>query len=387
MKYTLFVTQQCNQACEYCYVGKTKARMSLALAGKIIHFAFENTPPEEDIYFGFFGGEPLLEFPLLKRIVDSIRAHPSYSPQRVKLSVVSNGTIFSLEIARFFRRHNVAFTVSCDGPPAVHDRFRRFPDGTGSSKLVEDTIRRALDALVYIPVNAVYRPETIDALPATVDYLSSLGVRQIYLNPDFSAAWTEADIERIPDIYRALGDRYMAFYLEGRPHFISLIDSKITVILRGGYHPLERCRMGKGEFAFTPAGGIYPCERLAGEDASTHRIGVINGGVKIGPLCSHLVPGPQVNAPCLACGLREYCMNWCGCSNYFMSGAYNRVGPFLCASERAAIQVAFDAFRTLESKLGPTFIDHLGGRGLAGSARYPLRPSGMDQANCTQSSS
>jgi uncharacterized protein len=168
--------------------------------------------------------------------------------------------------------------------------------------------------------------------------------------------------------YRQVTDRYIRFYRAGQPHFISLIDSKIAVILRGGYRAQEKCRMGEGEFAFTPGGEVYPCERLACSEPERHRIGSANGLVTIGPLRPHLAPGPAVNEPCLECGFRDYCMNWCGCSNYFMTGAYNRVGPFLCASERASIELAFSAFRQLEAELGPTFIDHVGGRALARSA-------------------
>jgi len=62
-------------------------------------------------------------------------------------------------------------------------------------------------------------------------------------------------------------------------------------------------------------------------------------------------------------------MNWCGCSNYFMTGSYNRVSPFLCASERALIETALRVFETLEAELGPTFVDHVGGFSLARSAR------------------
>ena len=218
-----------------------------------------------------------------------------------------------------------------------------------------------------MPVNAVYRPDTIAQLPQTIESFSSLGVRQIYLNADFSARWTREDVEKVPDIYESLAQLYMRFYREGKPHFISLFDSKITVLLRGGYQAREKCRMGKGEFAFTPSGRVYPCERLAASDPEAHAIGSVNGLVRIEPLHDHLAAGPPVNAPCMSCSIREYCVNWCGCSNYFMTGYYNRVSPFLCQSERTAITLAADIFRIIESELGPTFLEHSGGRALVSS--------------------
>jgi uncharacterized protein len=213
----------------------------------------------------------------------------------------------------------------------------------------------------------VYRPETIKCLPQTIRYFSSLGIRQINLNPDFSVSWAAEDIETVPVIYGEVGELYKSYYREGRPHYISLIDSKITVLLRGGYQPLEKCRMGTGEFAFTPSGHVFPCERLVGGDPETHAIGKTNRLVTLGPVRDHLASGAPINTPCLSCGLKEYCVNWCGCSNYFMTGSYNRVSPFLCASERSSIELAFQIFTQLESELGPTFTDHLGGIGIAKS--------------------
>lgn len=371
MKYTLFLTQRCNLACSYCYVGKTSARMAMKVAEQAIRFAFQKTPPSENIDIGFFGGEPLLEFPLLAEITEQIESDEQYNPERVKLGTVTNGTLLTEEMLRFFQLHHIALTISCDGPPEIQDISRRFIDGTASSALVERAIRMAVSILGRVPVNAVYRPETVANLPQTVDYFSSLGVRQIYLNPDFSARWTEADIENMIAAYLQLAEQYMQYYREGRPHFISIFDSKITVMLRGGYQPLEKCRMGEGEFAFTPAGRVYPCERLAASDPELHAVGAVNGLVQIGPLRNHFAPGTPLNTPCLTCGIRDYCVNWCGCSNYFMTGHYNRVSPFLCASERTLIAGAFNIFQTLEAELGPTFVEHLGGQGLVPSVAGP----------------
>jgi uncharacterized protein len=160
--------------------------------------------------------------------------------------------------------------------------------------------------------------------------------------------------------YGAVGDLYVDYYLRDDPHFLSLIDGKIAVILRHGYHPLERCRMGRGEFAFTPDGGIFPCERLVGDGGDEHRLGNVFDGFQIERLFCHQAPGESMNRECTDCSLRDYCTNWCGCSNYYASGYYNRVSPFLCASKKASIRAAFNAFQTLEAA-GIAFYDHLGG--------------------------
>lgn len=371
MKYTFCITQQCNLACEYCYIGKRKARMSLAVAKQIVDFMYRHTPPKEKIDVGFFGGEPLLEFERIKAITQLIEAHPAFAPDRVELTIVTNGTIFSDAIAEFIKAHNVTFGISCDGPASVHDRFRRFLNGSGSSALVERHIKQALAVFPNLMVNAVYHPQTLQFLPQVVDYFAALGLRQIYLNPDFSAAWTQTEADLLPEIYDQIGKKYVDYYRRRDPLFISMIDSKIIVILRGGYRPLERCRMGRGEYAFTPNGNIFPCERLIGSGENhEHCIGNIVDGLQLGNMAHRMMPaGDQSQRACSACSLKEYCMTWCGCSNYLATGYYDRVSPFLCATERAAIQTAFTVFQTLETELGPTFFEHLAGLPFAGSVK------------------
>ncbi len=363
MKCTLCITQKCNLNCSYCYIGKKPSSMSLDVACAAVDFLFERTPPEDIIDIGFFGGEPLLEFELIKSITAMIKSHPQYDAGRVSLSVVTNGTIFSDEIAGFMNEQGIECGISCDGPPPVQDRFRRFGDGSGSSAAVEETIRRAVEAFPTVLVNAVYTPSTLSHLPRSVEYFSSLGLKRIFLSPDYSASWTKSDIDSLAHVYGCVAEKYIEYYLREKPHFINIIDNKIAVILRGGYQPTERCTMGSGELAFAPSGNIYPCERLIGaDDGSTHSIGNVGTGIDPGLMACHIKAGGDANAECTECGIRDYCTNWCGCSNYFSSGYYNRVGTFLCASEQTAVKAAFGVFQRLEKEVGGVFMEHLSGR-------------------------
>jgi uncharacterized protein len=152
MKYTLCITHDCNFACDYCYIGKRDARMTLPTAQRIINAAFQRTPPDENIDFGFFGGEPLLAFDLIKDITAIIKSHPGYSPKRVEIHLVTNGSLFSDEVADFVRAHNLGFGISCDGPQEVQDVFRRFRSGQPSSAVVDANLRRAIATLPLVMV-------------------------------------------------------------------------------------------------------------------------------------------------------------------------------------------------------------------------------------------
>jgi len=338
--------------------------MALEVAQKAIDFVFQKNSEGERLEIGFFGGEPLLEFEQIKLITELIKTHPRYNSSKVTISITSNGTIFNQEIAEFMLSNGIVFCVSCDGPPQIQDVNRKYKNGQSSSLNVEKTIKNALQSFPLLPVNAVFSDQTLQYLPQTVDYLIELGVKNIYLNPDISAKWTQKHAEQFPEIYDILAERYIQFYLQGKPKFISLIDNKMTVILRGGYRPLERCKMGSSELAFGTTGNLYPCERLAGsDDGKTNCLGNIMDGT-IKPSTCKTVPSTATNTECTQCGLSKYCMNWCGCTNYHSTGRYDRVSAFMCAHERAIINVAYQTIQRLQEK-GVDLSHHIQGMPLA----------------------
>ncbi len=319
--------------------------MQLTTAQNIVNHVLANPPSTEKIEFGFFGGEPLLEFGLIQDITRIIQSHKRYSPEMIALTVTTNGTILTEAMIDFLIANDFALCISCDGPPYVQNEHRRFKDGKCSSTVVERNIKRALETFPLTPVNAVYSLATLEALPDVVAYLVSLGVERIFLNPDISGMWTTKEVAMLPHLFESIGKLYLDYYLQGKPKYISLIDSKIAVILRGGYQPMEKCRMGDGELAFAPSGNVYPCERLIGSDDGTlHCLGNINTEFGIQKHCRH-IPTAAANTECLHCGLNGYCMNWCGCTNYAMAGAYDTAAPILCALEKAAINVAFEVIQ------------------------------------------
>ena len=335
--------------------------MSLSTAKKIVDFIFENQQEHNQIDIGFFGGEPLLEYELLKNITSIVQSHKAFHPKQVKLSVTTNGTLLTREIMTFLLEKNIALFISCDGPPKIQDQFRHFSNGKKTSDLVEKNIMEAANYLPVFGVNSVYSPENFEFLPDVVDYFLTLGVKMLYLSPNISAQWTKKEADMIHPIYDAVGKRYVNSFSSGKPVYISLIDSKITVILKGGYEPSDMCRMGRGEYAFAPSGNVYTCERLIGsDDGITHCLGNIDNGLFSKKGCGT----PEViNVECLDCSLKKYCMNWCGCTNYYSSQSYNRVSPFTCLSEKAAIRTALDILQNAENHWLPNF-SHMQGQNL-----------------------
>lgn len=375
MKATLFLTTSCNLRCDYCYIPKQNISMTNTTLAKVVDFVFRTAEPYDRIDFGLFGGEPLLNWPLAQQAVALVEERTESSQHALRISLVTNGTLLNDEILRYLRSHHIILQVSCDGVPHVQDLHRRYFDGRGSSDIVAANLSAALKALPAVLVNMVYGPDTHAYLPESITYLASLGLRQLILNPDYSAEWRTEDIAALKATYERIAELYLEYYNINSPLFISLIDEKIAVILRGGYGASERCRMGYGELAFSPQGYIFPCERLVGDGGpNKHCIGHIDQPDQLDHGRCRAEGITCKNSECRSCGVVDYCMNWCGCSNFFASGDYFRASHFICESERLAIEAAYKVLTQMEDSCQLAFINHYAGLPMINSSlnKYPF---------------
>lgn len=358
MRTTLNLTHRCNLSCKYCYSGRTFNKdMSFATARKIVDFAMDITTPGQRIEFCFFGGEPLLCFDLMKEIISYIREQEREARKPVRLTITTNGTLLTRSILDFLKKENVDLCISIDGPAHVHDLNRCYKDGRGSFVEVKENLYKGLEQLDYVQVNAVYGPDTIDFLPESISFFTQLGVPVIHLNPNICASWTEDAYPKLRETYTQIANHYIKCYQCGQEVAVNLIDSKIILFLKGGYAVEDMCGMGETEWGFAPSGNIYPCERFIGEDTdSSFCLGNVHTDLDLTRRCSLLKQRGNRNEKCKTCDLQRYCMNWCGCTNYHMTGHTDLAGPMLCESEKAAIQVAKHVLITLKDN--ELFIDH-----------------------------
>ncbi len=343
--------------------------MSKATLARAVDFSFSKAKSEERLDFGLFGGEPLLEWPLVQEAVSIVEQRAESRKNDVRMSLVTNGTLLNDDILAYLRDHDVILQVSCDGVPFIHDRHRRYANGCGSSATVEAGLSLALKRLPAVLVNMVYGPDSYACLPESIKYLAGLGLKQLILNPDYSAAWRPEDIAGLRGAYEKIADFYLERYAHNQPIFISLIDEKIAVVLRGGYGPAERCHMGYSELAFSPQGYIFPCERLAGDGSrNRHCIGHLDRPESLNRGHCDASGNFSRSVECQRCGVADFCMNWCGCSNYFASGDYGRPSHFVCASERLAIETALKIMDSVEGDDQLIFINHYAGLPMANSS-------------------
>jgi uncharacterized protein len=359
VKVTLSLTHDCNLACRYCYAGrKFHADMPVETARRAVDFVLDLPHDGRPLQFNFFGGEPFLRLDLMREVVAYIYTRSAPAGRAVALAVTTNGTLLDDNALAFLLEMGLDLCVSLDGAASVHNRHRVYPDGSGSHADVVRNLRVALAELPSIQVNAVVCPETVDALPETIDFLVDLGAPVIHLNLDITASWDAAARASLGPALQQVADRYIACFSGGRELAVNLIDGKAILFLKGGYGPEDRCGMGDTEWGFAPSGNVYACERFIGQDDDPcFRLGNIHTGVDPRRRCAIAASRGNRNPECFECSVAPYCMNWCGCTNFHMTGSSDLAGPALCAGERAAVAAARRAFVALsENEL---FVDHL----------------------------
>ncbi len=359
MKATLSLTHRCNLACRYCYSGRgSRPDMSADTAGRIVDFVLDLTPPDGRAEFCFFGGEPLLCLELMRTTTRYIRERAVATGKQASVSVTTNGTLLRPAVLDFLEREHLNVCVSIDGPADVHDLNRCYSDGRGSFARVLEGLLRAVERLDDVQANAVYGPDTLSHLPQIIPFFAGLGVSAIHLNPDICADWNEESCLALAEAYMQVAHAYIECYRRGQQLAVNLIDSKVILFVKGGYAAGDTCGMGETEWGFAPSGNIYPCERLIGEDEDPSLcLGNVHTGLDLARRCAVLKARGNRNEECQACALRKYCMNWCGCTNYYMTGHTDLAGPMLCASEKAAMQAARHVLTTLQGD--ELFIGHL----------------------------
>lgn len=358
MKATLSLTHRCNLTCEYCYSGRSlRQDMSLETARQVVEHILTIAPENEPLDFNFFGGEPLIRFELLKEIVTYIQERSS---QPVRFNLTTNGTLLTEEMLDYFQTENINLCFSLDGPKWLHDRYRTYADGRGSYDDVQRNLQMALEVLNDVQVNAVYNPDHLDAIPETLSSLVGLGVSAIHLNPNIYAKWTAAIYPKLREVFKELAELYCNYYEDAKEIALNIIDSKLILFVKGGYSVSDLCSMAHSQWAFAPSGNVYPCERFIGEDQDqTMCLGNIHQGILQHRCQSIREKVGNRNKDCIDCRLKSYCMNWCGCTNYFMTGHLDATGPGLCAIEKASIQAAEYVFVKLVQDDNDLFQQHL----------------------------
>lgn len=330
---TLQVTQQCNFRCEYCvYSGSyltrshSSKKMSISTAFKGIDFIIAHSKNNAKIAIGFYGGEPLLEFNFIKQCIDY--AEKKSEGKMVHFSITTNGSLLTDEIIEFLYKHDVALTISLDGPEKIHDNHRKLAlNNSGSFSKVINNISKLKeifpDYTKKIMFNAVIDTQSdfyaIDKFFLENDIVKNIDMTSTYISDNYR----KSDIKIDEDHY--LKREYELFRI-----FYSLIRKKNTKncsrIVISNYdsvldfsrqlkpqkmlpektHPSGPCTPGVDRLFMNADGFFYPCERVS-ESSELMKIGDIDNGFDINKVRKLLNLGQVNDKSCKNCWAIRFC--------------------------------------------------------------------------------
>lgn len=359
----LFVSQECNMRCTYCYGSSgeygTRGLMEEATALRAVDWLLEQSGEEKEVGICFFGGEPLLNFPLMRKVAEEARARGKAAGKKLQFSVTTNLSLLDDEILAFLREYEVGVMVSFDGPPDVQNANRPFHDGRASYETVTGNIRRLLSALPEGRVSCrATLCGTTDPQPV-VQAIRDLGFESWHISPpspcilESGAGLGEEAVAPTRILEQAAPEANDVFALvKGRDwnSLKALGDSGRTGALlvelacrRRRYTP---CDAGRGYVGVGTTGEVFVCHRFVG--LGGYRLGSVSEGApdRSASQASMVTDG----GPCSDCWVKYFCGGGCMYENAAITGHARRPSPRICDLMKGAVEAALRVWCDLDER-------------------------------------
>ncbi len=323
----LNVTNQCNLSCTYCYEygadkivdtenGKQPKFMTEATAREAVEFMLKESGSSEIAYLTFFGGETLMNFPVLQRTVAYARQRAAEVGKQVHFSLTTNATLLRPETIEFLAENDIGVTISIDGPAEIQDKFRVFQNGRGSYDIVAPKIRELLQRHRSRPIGArvTLAAGTVDVKRIYRHLTEELGFAEVGFAPATSAATRDHAIpaggfDTMLGQFRELAEEFLEAAIDGRHHGFSNVRETLDEIHKGMSKAFP-CGAGLGLMGVSTGGDVALCHRFAGSDA--HSLGNVRDGIDRAAqrafLDRHHI---DEKTDCRACWARPLCSGGC----------------------------------------------------------------------------
>lgn len=365
----LNITNKCNLHCTYCYepeeakYGPAAVQMDLETAQASIDFLWQRAGKSREVNVIFFGGEALLNFPLMRQIVTYAQAKARASGKIVHFSLTTNGTLLTDEIIDFFQAHRFGLTISIDGPKDLHDKRRSFltarGERKGSYEMILPRIRRLLARYTARPVVArvTLTKGTIEIV-RIYEHLTDLGFFEVGFAPVTAASGAAyglepVDLRHVLDGFRELGARYVARALRNQYTGFSNLSALLTDIHQGT-NKLFPCGAGLGLLGVDGNGDVYLCHRFPGIEE--HKYGNVAEGLQYDRL-NAFINGAHIGQKpvCQTCWIRGLCGGGCYHEAYTQFGDGALPNLHYCAFLREWTEYGIGVYMELQQK-NPGFI-------------------------------
>ena len=351
----LHVAHTCNLNCAYCFASQGKyhgdrAVMSFEVGKRALDFLIENSGNRRNLEVDFFGGEPLMNFDVVKRLVAYARSIEKQHNKNFRFTLTTNGVLIDDDVIDFANREMSNVVLSLDGRKEIHDRYRVDYAGNGSWDRIVPKFQKLVEARggknYYMRGTFTHaNPDFLKDIQQMLDLgFTELSMEPVVSVPGDPSELTQEDLPIVLEQYEKLAELMLERDREGRPFtfYHYMID------LTGGpciYKRISGCGSGTEYMAVTPWGDLYPCHQFVGEEK--FRLGSIYEGVTNTEVQSEFAAcNVYAHPECRDCWARLYCSGGCAANAYHSTGAVTGVYEYGCTLFRkrmeCAIMVAVD---------------------------------------------
>ena len=344
----LNIAHDCQLRCKYCFAstgdfGKGRKLMSLETGKHAIDFLLENSGNRPNLELDFFGGEPLMNFNVVKQIVEYARSREKEFNKKFRFTITPNGLLLDDDKIDFINREMSNVVLSIDGRKEINDYFRVLPNGQGCYDMILPKYKKLVegrgDKEYYVRGTFTNRNKDFSN---DVFALYEAGFDQISVEPvvgdSDEYALVMDDLPEIFDEYERLANRIIENEKNGKKfnffHFMIDLDQGPCAIKR-----LRGCGCGNDYVAITPDGDIFPCHQFVGIDE--YKMGNIDEGtfnqeMKADFAQAHVYSKPE----CRECWAKFYCSGGCNANNYQYQGDIRKAHKISCELEKKRLECA-----------------------------------------------
>lgn len=343
---TLNLTRACNLTCEYCFShhGNRLKRMTFETAKKCVNFILKEASEANinqlmsrfrSVDIGFWGGEPLLEWELMKQIILYAENCDESKDVIVTFSSTTNGTLLTEDKFDFLNEHQLAFLVSIDGTQETHNYYRKFRNGHGSHAIIMENMEKILKRWPFYAVRTSPYAEGIHRFYDDIKFLVDHKMYNIMFSPVFESDWTDERWQ----IFEEQCMKVVDLIAEKRKKGLMLSIGKFQEFAQQiGARPKYPCGAGRHYVGFDTEGEIFLCHRFSKFDDERPwqekegcighvDVGITKPGIRNKLLDFHPVGCEDCKIP------QSFCAGGCPAVNYDLTGEVNTHSQLICRYE------------------------------------------------------
>ena len=345
----LHIAHDCNLACKYCFAEEgeyhgRRALMSYEVGKKALDFLIANSGTRRNLEVDFFGGEPLMNWQVVKDLVAYGREQEKLHDKHFRFTLTTNGVLLNDEVQEFVNKEMDNVVISLDGRKEVNDQMRPFRNGKGSYDLIVPKFQKLAESRnqekYYI--RGTFTRNNLD-FSKDVEHFADLGFKQMSIEPVVGDDTEPYAIQKedLPQIFEEY-DKLAKFLIEREKSGRGFNFFHFMIDLEGGpcvSKRLSGCGSGTEYLAVTPWGDLYPCHQFVGNE--DFLLGNVDEGIKRQDICDEFkCCNVYAKEKCRNCFAKFYCSGGCAANSYNFHGDIHNAYDIGCALQKKRIECA-----------------------------------------------